>query len=337
LHDSNENIQSPYLIFLGDSRYAKTAQGVAYWRPERCLGKLQLRGCEAELELPEMTLDEAMGRGAKTLVIGVAPIGGQLEEGWIDTLVQALEAGLDIASGLHSRITEVAALREVADQCGRRLFDVRRPTGTFEVGTGQPRSGKRLLTVGTDCEVGKMYAALAIEREMRSRGMNADFRATGQTGILITGGGVSVDAVASDFVSGATEWLTPASDDDHWDLVEGQGTLFHPAYAGVTLGLLHGSQPDALVMCHDPTLTEIDGFPGYPVREPGPCIEAHLEAARLTNPAVRCVGISLRTARLDEQAALSCIKQTGAEFGLPCVDPVRTGVGPIVDLLQELF
>ena len=170
-------------------------------------------------------------------------------------------------------------------------------------GTGKKRSGRRVLTVGTDCAVGKKYTALAIEKEMRARGVDADFRATGQTGIFISGRGIAVDSVVSDFVSGAAEWLSPAAAPQHWDVIEGQGSLFHPAYAGVTLGLIHGSQPDALVLCHDLARTGIADYEGYAIPSYEACFEAYLAAARLTNPAARFAGVSLNTSSLDEAAA----------------------------------
>src|SRR5437763_16697064 len=144
-----------------------------------------------------------------------------------------------------------------------------------------------------------VFTALAPEEEMRARGLRADFRATGQTGIFIAGDGVAIGAVVSDFVSGAVEWLSPANDPDHWDLIEGQGSLFHASYAGVSLALIHGAQPDALVMCHEPTRKHIRGLPHYPLPGLRLCIEPNIEAAQLTNPAVRCVGISANTAALD--------------------------------------
>jgi uncharacterized NAD-dependent epimerase/dehydratase family protein len=178
-----------------------------------------------------------------------------------------------------------------------------------------------------------MYTALAIEKEMRRRGLKADFRATGQTGILIAGEGVSVDAVVADFISGAVEWLTPANDADHWDLVEGQGSLFHCSFAGVSLGLLHGAQPHALVMCHEPTRPHMRGLPHYKLPALRECIDANVAAARLTCPDATCVGIAMNTSALDESQADSVMKQAADAFGIPCVDPVRTGVGPLVDRL----
>ena len=327
-------IQHPYLMFLGDAPdqlAAKTAQGIVHWRRDWCLGQLRLPGCKADLGLPDMTVEEAAAAGVKTVVIGVANRGGVLSESWIPVLAKALELGMDLASGLHRRLSETPTLCQAAAEHGRQLFDVRHPTRDFEVGTGVKRPGKRLLTVGTDCSVGKMYTALACEAEMRRRGMKADFRATGQTGIFIAGGGVSIDAVVADFISGAVEWLCPANDPDHWDLVEGQGSLFHPSFAGVSLGLLHGAQPDALVMCHEPTRPHMRGLPGRPLPDLETCIEANLEAARLTNPDVRCVGISINTAHLEAGEAEALLKATEDRLGLPTVDPFRTGVAPIVD------
>ena len=323
-------------MFLGDAPdqlAAKTAQGIHHWRPQWCVGQLRLPGCKADLKLPDMTVEQAAAAGVRTVVVGVANRGGVLSPAWVSTLARALELGMDLASGLHRRLGDVPALRQVAESSGRRLFDVRHPTREFEVGNGRRRSGRRLLTVGTDCSSGKMYTALACEREMRARGLKADFRATGQTGIFIAGDGVSIDAVVADFISGAVEWLTPANDPDHWDLIEGQGALFHPSYAGVSLGLLHGSQPDVIVMCHEPTRRHMRGVPDFPLPDLGECIAANLAAARLTNRDVRCVGISLNTAVLDDAAAARLIRQTADRFELPVVDPVRMGVGPIVDAI----
>ena len=230
-------IEHPYLMFLGDAvdqLAAKTAAGVAYWRPEWCLGQFRLPGCQADLGLPDMTLDEAKAAGIKTLVIGVANRGGIISENWIAVLDEALDKGFDIASGLHNKVADVSAIAWKAAELGRQIFDVRHPNRTFDVASGKKRNGKRLLTVGTDCSVGKMYASLAMEREMRERGIKADFRATGQTGILIAGDGISVDAVVADFISGSVEWLAPENEPDHWDLIEGQGSLFHASFAGIT-------------------------------------------------------------------------------------------------------
>lgn len=327
-------IEHPYLLFLGDAAdqlAAKTAQGIKDWRPEWCVGQLRLTGCNADLGLKDLSLEEAVDAGAKTLVAGVANRGGVISEAWLEVLERALELGMDLAAGLHNRLADQPTLAGAAEAHGRQLHDVRHPTREFSVANGQKRPGKRLLTVGTDCSVGKMYTSLALEREMRSRGLKSDFRATGQTGIFIVGDGVSVDAVVADFISGATEWLTPANDEDHWDVVEGQGSLFHASFAGVSLGLLHGSQPDALVLCHEPTRPHMRGLPGVALPELKACMERNLEAARLTNPNPSFIGVAINTKSLEPAAADRVLKETSDALGLPAVDPVRTGVSAIVD------
>ncbi|NBC34400.1 MAG: DUF1611 domain-containing protein [Alphaproteobacteria bacterium] len=330
------SIKHPYLLFLGDAPdqlAAKTANGVAQWRPGWCVGQLRLDGCRADVGLPDMTLEEGAKAGAKTLIIGVANRGGKFSPVWQETMVRALELGMDIASGLHAKVADLPAVREVAHLEGRQLFDVRHPNRVFDVASGKPRSGRRLLTVGTDCSVGKMFAALALEAEMQRRGMKADFRATGQTGILIAGEGVSIDAVVADFISGATEWLSPANDPDHWDLVEGQGSLFHASFAGVSLGLLHGAQAEALVMCHEPGRAHMRGLPGAPLPDIADCIALNERCARLTEPRAKVVGIACNTSSLSAAEAEGLMKGLADRHGMPCVDPVRTGVAPIVDVL----
>lgn len=329
-------IAQPYLLFLADAHdqlAAKTAQGIVHWRPDWCLGQLRLPGCKADLRIADMTIDDAVKAGAKTMIVGVANRGGTVGGAWLATLDEALDRGLDLASGLHRKLSDIPAVRDKAAKLGRQLFDVRHPTRDFAVASGKKRSGKRLLTVGTDCSVGKMYTSLALEKEMRQRGMNADFRATGQTGIFIAGEGVSIDAVVADFISGAVEWLAPENSADHWDLIEGQGSLFHASYAGVSLGLLHGAQADVLVMCHEPTRPHMRGLPEYKLPDLASCIAANETAARLTNPDARCIGISINTSGLDKAAAEKLLRETEAKHGLPAVDPFRTGVAAIVDRL----
>ena len=327
-------IQTPYLLFLGDAPdplAAKVARGICDWRPDSVMGQFRMPDCNADLGLPDMTIAQAASAGAKTLVVGVANRGGVISDAWVEILREALAQGMDIAAGLHNRLADVPALKADADRLGRHLFDVRHPTQRFEVASGIRRSGKRLLPVGTDCSCGKMYTALAIEKELRSRGVSADFRATGQTGILIAGRGVAIDAVVADFISGAAEWLSPDNDDDHWDIIEGQGSLFHVSFAGVTTGLIHGAQPDALVLCHEPTRTHMRGLPGFPLPRLDECREATLRVARLTNPDAEFVGVSVDTSRLGEREAEDCLRQTEQELGLVTVDPVRNGVARIVD------
>ena len=329
-------IEHPYLLFLGDARdqlAAKTANGVRQWRPEWCLGQYRLEGCNADLGLPDLSLDQAAAMGARTLVIGVANAGGRISPAWQESMIRAMELGMDIASGLHNRLVDLPAVAEFARLEGRQLFDVRHPTRSFDVGTGARRPGKRLLTVGTDCSVGKMFTVLALEREMRARGLKADFRATGQTGILIAGEGVSVDAVVSDFISGATEWLCPDNDPDHWDLVEGQGSLFHASFAGVSLGLLHGAQPDVMVLCHEPGRPHMRGLPHATLPDIADCIALNERCARLTNPEAAVIALACNTSGLDEAEAARSMAELADRHGMPCVDPVRTGVAAIVDRL----
>jgi uncharacterized NAD-dependent epimerase/dehydratase family protein len=329
-------MRPPYLLFLGDVQdqlAAKTAHGLKDWRPERCLAQLRLPGCKADCGLPEMGVREAAAAGARTMIVAVANSGGWLAEHWVPIIVEALEAGLDVASGLHQRLADIPAVAEAAARTGKSLFDVRHPKQRFRTGTGIKRSGKRLLTVGTDCSCGKKYTALALERELKARGRKATFRGTGQTGVMIAGEGVAIDAVVADFIAGAAEWLSPDNEPDHWDVIEGQGSLFHPAFAGVTLGLIHGSQPDALVLCHEPTRTHMRGLPHQKLPGLRECLEANLAAARLTNPSVRAVGVAVDTHRLEPDARAACLARIEDELGLPTVDPIANGVGRIADAL----
>ncbi len=330
------SFRTPYLMFLGDAPdelAAKTAIGVRDWRPEWCVGQLRLPGCQADLGLPDMTPAEAAEKGCGTMIIGIANQGGFISESWADSIVAAIESGMDIASGLHQSLSENQAIADAAATYGRTLTDVRHPTREFGVAKGKKRTGKRLLTIGTDVSVGKMYTSLAIWKEMENRGIKSSFSATGQTGIFIAGDGVSVDAVVADFISGAAEWLSPDADADHWHLVEGQGSLFHTSYAGVTLGLIHGSQPDALVICHDAARKTARGLGDKPLPSFQEVIDAGLWAARNVNPDAKVVGVSINTKSLDDAAATALLEKTADELGLPTVDPVRTGVGSIVDAL----
>lgn len=329
-------MRTPYLLFLGDApefSMIKTAAGIREWRPEFSRAQFRLPGCGVDLGLPDMTPAEAAAEGVGTMVLGVVNVGGFIPEVWLASIVAALEAGLDVASGMHQRLADIPIIAEAAARLGRTIHDVRQPKQVFTPGSGAKRSGKRLLTVGIDCVVGKKYTALAIEKAMRARGMKADFRATGQTGIMIAGHGVAIDAVIADFISGAAEWLSPANGPDHWDVIEGQGSLFHPSYAGVTLGLIHGSQPDAIVVCHEPVRTHLLGL-DYPVPDLRTCIDANLAAARLTNPEVRAIGISINTSRMGATEVDQVVKDIEAETGLPCCDPIRHGSSKIVDLLD---
>jgi len=330
-------IKSPYLLFLGDaadSLAAKVAQGIKDWRPEMSVGQYRMEGCNADLGLTDMSFEEAVAAGAKTLVIGVANRGGVISKAWQEKLVEALEAGLDIASGLHNLLRDEPVLVAKAAELGRELFDVRIPSVEYPIATGVKRTGKRCLAVGTDCSVGKMYTALAMEKEMLARKMNATFRATGQTGILITGDGVPLDAVIADFMAGAVEYITPDNDADHWDLIEGQGSLYHASYSGVTMALIHGGQPDALILCHEPTREHMRGLPDYQQPSLEELRDTALIIARVVNPDVKVVGVSVNTQHLSEEDAVAYLSETEKSLGIPAVDPFRHGASRLVDALE---
>lgn len=332
-------IETPYLLFLGDvsdQLAAKTAHGIVDWRPDLVVGQMRLPNCAADCGQPEMTIAQAKQAGARTMVVGAVNAGGVLSPEWIGTIVDALNAGLDVAAGMHTRLGSIPEIHEAATRGGRSLHDVRYSDQRFATGKGTKRSGLRLLTVGTDCSVGKKYAALALTEEMQRRGLKVDFRATGQTGVLISGSGVAIDAVVSDFISGATEWLSPEADPDHWDVVEGQGSLFHPSFAGVTLGLLHGAQPDLFVVCHEPTRRTMRGV-SHALPSVSQVIDRTIVEGRLTNPEIRCLGISVNTSLLPEAEARELLDALSNQHGLPAVDPLRGGVGALVDELQRIF
>ncbi|HEY4443419.1 MAG TPA: DUF1611 domain-containing protein [Steroidobacteraceae bacterium] len=318
----------PYLLFLGDTTergFAKTAFGLRDWAGNRCVGEWSCGGATVTADLPRLNPKEARARGARALVIGVANVGGVISDSWLRSLVEALESGLDIISGMHAKLGDVPQLRTAAERHGRRLIDVRTPPRNIPISSGRKRTGKRLLTVGTDCALGKKYTALAIARAFAKRSVYVDFRATGQTGIMISGSGIPLDAVVADFAAGAAEMLTPDAPEQHWDVIEGQGSLFHPAYAGVSLALLHGSQPDVIVVCHQPGREQVLGYPGYPMPDLDETIDLNLLLGRRTNAAIRCAGISLDTSRLDVGAAHRLLAEQSARFGLPVADPMRGG------------
>ncbi len=333
-------IPTPYLLYLGnetDELSVKTSRGLAQWRPNLCVGQYRDKSNTISLGLPDLTMREAVERGARTMVIGIVNSGGTMRPEVVADAVQALEAGLNLASGLHTRLRNDPVISATAARLNKVLFDVRDPPPNLPVGTGNRRAGRRLLTVGTDCSAGKMYTTLALERELHERGVKADFRATGQTGILIAGGGVPVDAVVADFISGSVEWLSPARRDGGWDLIEGQGSLFHPSFAGVSLGLLHGAQPDAIVMCHQPGRKHMRGIPGRALPDLAACLEENLRVGKLTNPDIKAVGVALNTSHLSASEARDVCARTEDAFGLPCQDPIRDGVGAIADRLLQTF
>ncbi|WP_404713929.1 DUF1611 domain-containing protein [Sphingomonas sp. MMS24-J13] len=318
----------PYLLFLGDVEdkgHAKTAFGLRDWVPEKCVAELALPAAQVSTGLPAMRPAEAKAHGARSLVIGVAASGGAIKPGWMPSLIEALEAGLDLVSGMHSRMADIPLLVETAQRLGRKLIDIRVPPANLPVGTGLKRSGRRLLTVGTDCALGKKYTALALARGIAARGVACDFRATGQTGIMIAGGGMPMDAVVADFEAGAAEVLSPAAADDHWDVIEGQGLLFHPSFAAVSLGLLHGSQPDVIVVCHEPGRHRMLGSEDFATPSIEEAIELNLRLGSRTNPTIRCGGVSLNTSELSADEAEAMIAAESKRLGLPVADPVRGG------------
>lgn len=332
-------IKTPYLLFLGhapDPLAAKVAQGIRDWRPENAIGQFRMEGCQADMRLPDMTLAEARAAGAETLVIGVANRGGVISPAWKKVLIAALEEGFDLASGLHNLLRDEPDLVAVAKATGRSLHDVRVPNVQYPIANGVKRSGKRCLAVGTDCSVGKMYTALAMDAEMKARGLKSSFRATGQTGILITGEGVPLDAVIADFMAGAVEWLTPDNDPDHWDMIEGQGSLFHISYSGVTMALVHGGQPDALILCHEPTRPHMRGLPDYEMPSLEALRDLALTLARQSNAAAQVVGVSINTAAFGEDEALAYLAEIEKRMGLPAVDPFRQGAARLCDALEAI-
>jgi uncharacterized NAD-dependent epimerase/dehydratase family protein len=322
------DLPEPYLLFLGDATehsYIKTALGLRDWAGDRCIGEWSCAAAAVTTGLPRLTPKEARARGARALVIGVANSGGVISKSWLPLLIEALESGLDIVSGMHTKLVDTPQLKSVAQRYGRNLIDVRVPPRDIPIASGRKRSGKRLLTVGTDCALGKKYTALALTRAFAARGLDADFCATGQTGILIAGSGIPMDAVVADFEAGAAEMLSPDAPAQHWDVIEGQGSLFHPAYAGVSLGLLHGSQPDVFVVCHEPGRGHVLGLSDYLIPSIEETIDLTVRLGRRTNPAIRCAGISLNTGRMDAVDAYRLLEQESARLRLPVADPMRGG------------
>ena len=334
---SQIQLKAPYLVFIGDTAdrgYAKTGLGIVQWSADKVAGQLRLNNNPLDLGVPDMSVEQAVAAGVKSLLIGVAPVGGTISDSWIDTLSSAAAAGLDIISGLHMKLEDLPAIANAAKASGAQLINVRTPPATLPIGNGKKRSGNRLLMVGTDCAVGKKYSALALTRVLKAQGVDARFCATGQTGIMIAGQGVPIDAVVADFISGAAEAVSPAADKNHWDVIEGQGSLYHPAYAGVSLGLLHGSQPDAIVLCHNPSREHLLGFPDYPIPDVNACIQRNIDIGSLTNSAIRCVGICVNTSALPPSERKAYLSELADYTGLPCADPLIDDLNPIVQRLM---
>lgn len=325
-------LRKPYLLYLGDAQHptdAKTACGLRDWCPNDVVGEWSLPTATVSVGLERLAPQDAAARGAGSLVIGIASVGGKLPESWLPDLEGAIASGMDIVSGMHTRLTSFPSLVAAAQRHGVKLHDVRHADRIFPAGTGRKRTGMRVATVGTDCALGKKYTALALTNALTAAGAKATFRATGQTGIMIAGSGIAIDAVVADFIAGAAEELSPDNDADHWDVIEGQGSLFHPAYAGVTLGLLHGSQPDYLVLCHDPTRVTIEYRPDFLIPPLADAAAQYLTNARITNKAVQLAGVSINSSSLDDDAWSAYKARVGAELGVPVCDPIREGMAPI--------
>lgn len=329
-------LREPYLLFVGDETrptYAKTGRGIVDWRRSKCRGQLRLSSNAVDLGLPDMTVADAAAAGVKSLIVGTALVGGGIPDAWLDLLCEAARSGMDIVAGLHTRLDSIPTLVDAAREGGTRLVDVRTPPAALPVGSGRKRGGKRLLTVGTDCALGKKYTALQLEKDMLAAGLDADFRASGQTGIMIAGRGIPIDCVVADFISGAAELLSPDNTPEHWDVIEGQGSLFHPGYAAVSHGLLIGSQPDAFVVCHAAGRAHIEGWEYMPLPSIEALIERTVAIGQLTNPSIRCVGISVNTQSLADGERDAYLAGLSERHQLPCVDPLLHGTRAIIEQL----
>jgi len=328
-------INPPYLILLGDvknSDYVKTGLGIVQWSRELVAGQLRFNDCLIDMGVPDMSISEALEHGVKSLIVGVNPVGGQLPESWWSVIEEAARSGLDIVSGLHEKLNNHKGVVSAAQKSGAKLIDVRSPPVNLPVGTHIKRQGKRLLTVATDCASGKKYTALAMTKYLNQAKVDATFRATGQTGIMIAGEGIPIDSVIADFISGASELVSPNNNEHHWDVIEGQGSLFHPGYSGVSLGLLHGSQPDAIIICHDALRTV--SFEGHSLPSIQECIDIHLTMGRINNPKIVCVGVCVNTSQLSKDQRDDYLLNLENITGLPCVDPLIDGCEKIVKYLN---
>jgi uncharacterized NAD-dependent epimerase/dehydratase family protein len=335
-------VSTRYLLlaegFSGDPHYGKTMRGVLRYRRKDVVAILDsTRAGESEDGLPVVgTVEQALPLGPTTALVGVATQGGRFPAEWIELLRDCVEHRLDVENGLHVFLGEDPTLRELADRRGVELRDLRRPPAELSTATGENLSvdATIVLTVGSDCAIGKMTVSLELDLEARRRGLRSVFVPTGQTGMVIAGWGIAVDAVVADFVAGAAEHLVVEGRDRGGELlwVEGQGSLLHPVYSGVALGLYHGSVPHLLVLCHEPGRTEIEGAGGGPHRIPPlrELVELHERLALPVRPA-RVAAVALNTRALGEDEARAAVDATEEETGLPADDPVRFGAAKLVD------
>jgi uncharacterized NAD-dependent epimerase/dehydratase family protein len=326
----------------GDPHYGKTARGVIRYAPDPTVAVLDSTRAGATMEgIPVVgTVEEALPHGPTTALVGVATQGGRFPPEWRELLKSCIAAGLDVENGLHEFLGDDAELSELAAANGVELRDLRRPPADLNVPTGDNLAldAEIVLTVGSDCAIGKKTVALELDLEARRRGLRSVFVPTGQTGIAVAGWGIAVDAVVSDFLAGAAERLVVEGHERGGELlfVEGQGSLSHPAYSGVTLGLIHGSAPHAFVLCHRSGSTEIEGYPGHPLPSLPELVQLHERIALPLRPA-RVACLALNTAHLDEAEGRAAIEAAGEETGLPADDPVRFGAGFLLDaVLQAL-
>jgi uncharacterized NAD-dependent epimerase/dehydratase family protein len=335
-------VSTRYLLlaegFSGDPHYGKTMRGVLRYRRDDVVAILDsARAGEREEDVPVVgTVEEALPLEPTTALVGVATQGGRFPPAWLEVLRACIENGLDVENGLHVFLSDDVELRDLARRRGVELRDLRHPPAGLSTATGANLDVEAtiVLTVGSDCAIGKMTVSLELDREARSRGIRSLFVPTGQTGIVIGGWGISVDAVVADFVAGAAERLVVEGHERGGELlwVEGQGALLHPVYSGVALGLYHGTVPHLLVLCHEPGRTEIEGAGGGPHTIPPlrELVELHERLALPARPA-RVAAVALNTRRLDEAEARAAIAAAEAETGLPADDPVRFGAAKLVD------
>lgn len=331
-----------------DWQRAKTAVGVLRYSPDTVVAVIDsttagqdasaaLRDPSVGVGVPVVaSIEDALEFEPTALLIGIAPIGGELPEPWRPILVRAMEAGLEIVSGLHFFLADDPALAAVAQATGARIWDVRRPPAdlAMRIRQGAPhRAGSHVIYFcGTDCNVGKMTVAVELDREARRRGLSSAFAATGQTGMMISGTGIPADRFISDFLPGAVEAMVlDFAEHYDWVFVEGQGALGHPAYSAVTLGLLHGAAPDLLILCHVAGRTKIRSY-DTPI-PPLPEVRAMYETAAAWLKPAPVVAVAVNTFGLPEAAARAAIEAAASETGLPATDPVRFGAGPLLDAL----
>jgi uncharacterized NAD-dependent epimerase/dehydratase family protein len=322
--------------FSADPHYGKTARGVLAYGERPVVALLDSsRAGETQSGVPVVaSVDDALSFNPSTALVGVATQGGRFPPAWRELLKSAISKGLHVENGLHEFLAEDEELASLAARHGVELRDLRRPPADLNVPTGANLElpVKTVLTVGSDCAIGKMTVSLELDRAARARGLASRFVPTGQTGIAIAGWGISVDAVVSDFIAGATERLLVEGHERGGELlmVEGQGALTHPAYSGVTLGLVHGSAPHAFVLCHLAGQTEVEGYPGHPLLSLPELIDLH---ERISLPARRAkvAAIALNTRELDENGARDAVAAAAEETGLVADDPVRFGPDRLLD------